>query len=48
MHSEFMHLDTVQETEQMYPSDSAVIPGEHALEDAIDKYGSLAELRTSD
>ena len=38
MHSEFIYPDTVRETEQMDPSDSAVTSGEHALEDAIDDF----------
>jgi len=38
MHSEFMHPDTVRETEQMDHSDSAAKPGEHALEDTIDDF----------
>jgi len=38
MHSEFMHPDTVRETEQMDHSDSAATPEEHALEAAIDDF----------
>jgi len=38
MHSEFSYPDTVRETEQMEPSDSAVPPREHALEAAIDDF----------